>query len=157
MTDGTALSTNPATPLSMRNKVFAIEDAMRLRPDQIELAVKHHFSQGVYARELLIPKGTTLVGKIHKYQQLNIMAQGEISVLVDDEIRRVKAPFIVVSPPGTKRVAYAHEDTVWITVHGTEETDLDKIEEHFIAQSEQEYLDFCAKLSPPSESTKCLG
>lgn len=140
-----ALSVPPALPheLSIRDKVFAIESAMAAMPGQLELPVKHHFSQGVYARELFIPKGTTLVGKIHKYQQLNIMPQGDISVLVGDEIRRVVAPFVVVSPPGTKRVAHAHEDTIWITVHGTEATDLEAIERHFIAQNEQEYLEFC--------------
>ena len=47
--------------------------------------------------------------------------------------------------PGTKRIAYAHEDTVWATVHGTHERDLDKIEAHFIAQSEPEFQAFIAQ------------
>jgi hypothetical protein len=67
---------------------------------------------------------------------LNILSKGEISVLTEDGIKRVSAPFHVVSPAGTKRIAYAHEDCVWTTIHGTEENDLEKIEAHFIAQSE---------------------
>lgn len=118
---------------------------MRKMPP-VECPVTHHFSQGVYARELFIPKGTVLTGKIHKYHQLNIMSKGDLSVLTDEGIKRVQAPFTIVSPPGTKRIAYAHEDTVWTTIHGTDETDLDKIEAHFIAQSEQEFLEFCGKL-----------
>lgn len=129
-------------PLSIRDKVFAIESVMKAMPGQIDLPVNHHFSQGVYARELFIPKGCTLVGKLHKFEQLNILLQGDLSVLVDTEVKRVVAPFIVVSPPGTKRVAYAHEDSRWLTVHGTDETDLDVIEAKFIAQTEQEYLEF---------------
>lgn len=131
-----------AASLSMREKILAIEEMMRSMP-QVDFKVKHHFSDGVYARELFIPKGTLLTGKIHKYTNLNIMSQGDISVLTDDGIKRVQAPFTIVSPPGTKRIAYAHEDTVWTTIHGTGETDLDVIEEIFIAQDEFEYLAFC--------------
>lgn len=127
--------------VSMREKVNAIEVEMFKMP-QVDLPVKHYFSQGVYARELFIPKGTVLTGKIHKFSQLNIMSKGELSVLTEDGVKRVKAPFTIVSPPGTKRIAYAHEDTIWTTIHGTEETDLEKIECEFIAQSEAEYLEY---------------
>lgn len=127
--------------LSMRDKVNAIEVEM-LKQEQLELPVTHYFSQGVYARELFIPKGTTLTGKIHKYSQLNIMSKGDMSVLTEDGIVRVQAPFTIISPPGTKRIAYAHEDTVWTTIHGTEETDVHKIEDQFIAQNETEYAAF---------------
>ncbi len=130
---------------SVRQKVFAFEDAMK-EVEQLDLYVEHYFSPGVYARELYIPKGVILTGKIHKYTQLNIMTKGELSVLVGEEVKRIKAPFVVVSPPGTKRIAYAHEDTIWITIHGTDETDVDKIEEKFIAQNDREYLDFKEKL-----------
>lgn len=139
-----------------RDKVFALERAMLKEPTAYVSGgkrniddlcpVKHYFSHGVYAREIFIPKGTVLIGKIHKYTQLNIMSKGELSVLTEEGIKRVKAPFTIVSPPGTKRIAYAHEDTIWTTVHGTDEIDLEKIEAHFIAQSEQDYLDFCGAL-----------
>jgi len=128
--------------LSTRDKVFIAEKLMLEMP-QRDLKFDNFFSLGVYARQLYIPKNTTLVGKIHKYQNLNILAQGEMSVLMDDGIVRVKAPFTVVSPAGTKRIAYTHSDCVWITIHGTHETDLDKIEQEFIAQDEDEYLKFC--------------
>lgn len=131
--------------ISTRHKVIALENYMREQP-QVEIPVQHYFSQGVYAREIFIPKGTILTGKIHKFQQLNILAAGEMDVLVGDEVKRVKAPFTVVSAPGTKRIAKAIEDCVWITIHGTDETDLDKIEQYFIAETEDEYLTFCEQL-----------
>jgi hypothetical protein len=137
-----------------RSKVLGIEEEMRKYP-QLDLPVRHHFSQGVYARELFIPKGTLLTGQIHKYEQLNIMSKGEMSVLVDFEWKRVRAPFHVVSPPGTKRIAYAHEDTVWTTIHGTELRDLGAIEAHYIAQSEAEYLEFTRQIEGAPQA--CLG
>jgi len=125
----------------MRKKVEAMEPLILELPS-VDLPVKHYFSKGVYARELFIPAGTVLTGKIHKYTNLNIMSQGELSVLTEDGVKRVKAPFTIVSPPGTKRIAYAHTDTIWTTIHGTDETDIDKIEIEFVAQSNAEYLAF---------------
>lgn len=146
----------PIDAMTMRQKVNAIEARMR-QMDQIEIPVRHYFSQGVYAREIQIPKGALLTGKIHKYQQLNILSKGDISVLTEDGVKRVQAPFTIVSPPGTKRVAIAHEDCVWTTIHGTEETDVDKIEAHFIAQDETEYLTFCQETLKLVEGDKCPG
>jgi hypothetical protein len=48
---------------------------------------------------------------------------------------RVKAPYSGITMAGTKRIIYTHEDTVWITVHVTKETDLVKIEEQVIAKT----------------------
>lgn len=124
----------------------------------IELIVKHYFSYGVYARELFIPKHTILCGQIHKYQNLNILVKGKLDILIDNKIKQVEAPFIVVSPPGTKRIARALEDSIWITIHGTNETDLNKIEDCFIAQSEEEWLEFCKNepMLPLNGEQKCL-
>ena len=149
----------------MRAKVFMLEQRMKEgqkegKFDLYELPVRHHFSQGVYGREMFIPKGTIVTGHIHKYTQLNVLVSGDLSVLTEHGVKRVKPPFVVVSPPGTKRVAYAHEDTIWLTIHGTEETDVDKIEEKFIAQTEQEYLAFIEQTKQLQEQqgdTLCLG
>jgi len=131
---------NELAPLT-RDKVNAIAALMAQQP-QVDLKVTNYFSEGIYARALEIPSGIQLTGKIHKFEQLNILAKGRMKVLVGDYYKEVQAPFIVVSPPGTKRIAIALEDCVWITVHGTYETDLELIEKTFIAQDEKEYLEF---------------
>jgi quercetin dioxygenase-like cupin family protein len=141
--------------LSTRDKVTAFESLMKEQP-QVEIQTKHYFSKGVYAREIFIPKGTILTGHIHKYHNLNIISKGKIEVLVGDELKIVEAPFTIVSPPGTKRIARALEDTIWTTIHGTEEKDLDLIEEMFICHTEDEYLKFEKQLQLPLEADKCL-
>jgi hypothetical protein len=128
--------------MSTREKVFAAEAHMKQMP-QVDIVPVHYFSKGVYAREITIPEGTVLTGEIHKFTQLNILSKGEISVLTEDGIKRVSAPFTVVSPAGTKRIAYAHSECVWTTVHGTDETDIDTIKSIFIAKDEDEWLEFC--------------
>jgi len=128
------------------HKVEDFEKLIKAETTPIELQVTEYFSKGVYARELFIPKDTVLTGHIHKYTNLNIMTMGELSILTEEGVIRVKAPYTVVSPPGTKRLAYAHEDTKWITIHGTDETDVDKIEEQFVSHSYEEYLTFCKQI-----------
>ena len=127
---------------SVRQKVFAAEAWMKQQP-QLELKTINYFSYGVYARELHIPEGTILTGEIHKFENLNILSKGRISVLTEEGIKEVEAPFTIVSPSGTKRIAYAHTYCIWTTIHGTFEKNVDRIRQQFIAASEEEWLDFC--------------
>ena len=104
------------------------------------LPLKHSFGDGVYVREIFIPKGELLVGKIHKHSHPNFLMSGEVSVLTEEGAKRIKGPLSMISPAGTKRVVYAHEDTVWITVHVTNKTDLKEIEDEIIAKTYNELL-----------------
>lgn len=128
--------------VGIRDKIFAAEEYLKQQP-QIDIPVQHYFSQGVYAREIKIPAGVILTGEIHKFKQLNILSAGEMSVYTEEGIKRVCAPFTVVSPPGTKRIAYTHTECVWTTIHGTDETDVEVIRAQFIAKDENEWLEFC--------------
>jgi len=125
----------------LRSKTFEAEAIMKAMP-QIELEVKHHFSKGVYARELIIPAGVTLVGEIHKFENLNILSQGSMLVTTERGVERVDAPFTVVSPAGTKRIAHTLTECIWTTIHGTDEKDPELIKNYFIAANEQEWLEF---------------
>ena len=132
---------NEVAQLSMREKVTAIENEI-LKLSQAEMKLVHYFSDGVYARELHIPAGAILTGKIHKYTQLNMLTKGCIRVLLEEGIKEINAPFTVVSPPGTKRIAFAVTDCIWTTILATNETDPNVIEDQFTASSEQEYQAF---------------
>lgn len=147
-----------ASSSETRSKVVALEKQMLEGQygELLELPVQHYFSQGVYGREMFIPAGTLVTGKIHKYTQLNVLLCGDLSVMTEDGVKRVKPPFVVVSPPGTKRVAFAHEDTRWLTIHGTDKTNVDEIEDEFIAQNEQEYIVFVEQ-TKRIRNKQCLG
>lgn len=139
------ISEQNVSPAEMREKILRLEAAMlAMKEHHIEIKTTHHFAPGVYMREIFIPKGTTLTGKIHKTEHLNILSQGDLSVWTEDGIKRLKASTVVKSQPGIKRVGYAHEDSVWITVHhnASDETDVDKIEEMLIAKTFDEVLGF---------------
>ena len=100
--------------------------------------LKHTFADGVYVREIFIPQGALIVGKIHRHSHPNFLLSGDVSVLTEEGVKRMQGPVSMISPAGTKRVVYAHSDSVWVTVHATDETDLEKIEDVVIAK---EYTD----------------
>ena len=93
--------------------------ARMLRMPQLKIQTTHHFAKGLYAREIFIPAGALLTGKVHKCEHLNIVSKGRIQVWTEDGMKEVCAPFTLVSRPGTKRVGLAIEDTVWTTIHST--------------------------------------
>lgn len=105
-----------------------------LKREQLELPVEHHFAPGIYMRSLFIPAGTCLTGKIHRHAHLNIIAQGDISVLTESGVMRFQAPRVLLSSVGIKRVGYAHTDTTWITCHTnpTDESDIEKLEAMYV-------------------------
>lgn len=112
--------------------------------EQVEIPPTHYFSDGLYAREITIPKGTVLTGKMHRGEHLNIVSKGDITVWTEDGMKRVCAPFTFISKPGTKRVGYAHEETVWTTVHANPENcrNLLRLEEIFIIPANNQLEDF---------------
>ena len=144
--------------LPIRDKVFFVETVIKEHPLALSAAdfpVFHHFSPGRYRRELRVPKGIIIIGKIHKYACRNSLEEGDMSVLVGDKILRITAPYMSDSPAGTKRIAYTHEDSIWITTHKTTETDIEKLERDLTAESEQEYQEFCRAVE--AETRNVIG
>lgn len=128
-----------------RAKIRRLELALKELP-QLEVTLKHHFCQGVYAREGFIPKGACFVGRVHKQSQINIISKGDISVLTERGLIRMTAPCTLVSPPGAQRAAYAHEDTVWTTILGTDETDPDTIFNTLTVATFEQYELICKEM-----------
>lgn len=128
---------------SLKEFFVKLEEKMKSLPEEQdvteEIPIVHHFSKDVYAREMRQAKGILVLGKIHQYENLCIISQGEVSVLSVDGVKRLKAPYTFVASPGAQRVIYAHEDSIWTVVHGTSETDLEKIEEKFIAKNYDQF------------------
>jgi len=97
--------------------------------------ITHHFAPGVYAREMFQPAGVLITGKIHLTEHLNILSQGMVTVSNKGESITLTAPYTFVSPVGSKRAIYAHEDSVWTTIHATELEDPEEIEAEITAET----------------------
>lgn len=113
---GTPQALTAQASIPTREQIEQLEAQMRMM-EQLPIEPVHHFADGLYAREITIRAGTILTGKVHSTEHLNIVSQGRIAVWTEDGMKIVAAPCTLVSRPGTKRVGFALEDTVWTTIH----------------------------------------
>jgi hypothetical protein len=100
----------------------------------------HQFFKGIYVRTIFVPKGWIIIGKRHRHETCNILLKGELSLYMgkDLPVKRLKAPCMFPSEPGTKKMAYIHDDILFANVHPTSLTNVDDIERKFIIP-EKEY------------------
>lgn len=98
--------------------------------------IHEEYGCGTYARQIFMPKGTLVVGKIHRHAHLNFIMKGKVSVATEFGPKVFEAPCVFVSEVGLKRAVFIEEDTIWVTVHQTKftgEENLDKMEAELIA------------------------
>lgn len=86
----------------------------------------HYFCEGLYSRSFLLPKGVLATSQTHAKENFLLVVQGETSIISEEGTVRVKAPFMMVTRPGTKRAVYGHEDTIFITFHPNPENAKDQ-------------------------------
>jgi len=120
--------------------------AEMVKMPQIELPTEHYFAGGMYCRKVFRPAGTTIVGKVHKKAHLFLCAKGQILAWSETGMRTLNAGDVVESQPGTKRVTYAVEDSIGVTFHVTDKTDLDDIESELVEFDEAALFDATNKL-----------
>lgn len=110
-----------------------LEAAMVATGERIEFPVEHRFVPGLYCRTTTLPKDTILTSMEHKTEHFFVILKGEVRVRSATEGEVVyKGPCTGVTKPGTRRVIHAIEETVWMTFHVTEETDVEKIAEKIL-------------------------
>ena len=151
----TALINNSANKVKFRESILNVQEGMLkmiaegvVKDTLPDCKLTHYYAPidenygcGSYARQMFIPKGTLIIGKIHRHQHLNFIMQGKVSVSTEFGPKYFEAPCIFVSEVGLKRAVIAEEDTIWVTVHLTKhlgEENLDKMEEEVIAPSYKE-------------------
>ena len=126
-----------ALQLGRREAIMRLQDAIiygGLDVGPAACPVQHHFAPGAYGREMTLPAGLVVVGKIHKHAHINVISKGRVQVFTEqDGVLELAAPCTFVSSPGTKRVVHVLEEAVWTTVHVTDKTDLAEIEREVIA------------------------
>lgn len=98
----------------------------------IDLQVQHHFSDGLYAKQMVLLKNHFAITHAHKYDHLSILASGKVVVEVDGVRGEYTAPACINIRAGQKHTIVSLEDAVWFCVHATEETDADLIDEVLI-------------------------
>jgi hypothetical protein len=119
-----ALDAAQASP-SM-DAILRFQSALAALP-QAECPVEHVFSDHTYTRHMMLKAGQAATGMMHATRHVIIIA-GDCTITTDVGVERLTGFHVRDSKAGTKRAVFAHEDTHFVTVHVTDETDIDKIQ-----------------------------
>ena len=96
--------------------------------------MRHYLDGGMYARTIFLPKGIFAIGKVHKGPYIDIMISGDMTINSYhsdgriDLTERVNGFNYLKGWAGRKRVGFAHEDTLWITVDLCKSENIDNAE-----------------------------
>jgi hypothetical protein len=141
-------------------KVTRLERDM-LRMPQAACTVRHHFSPGLYIRELRMPAGTIALGHYQRHAHMNILMQGACRVLnPEGHPIEMRAPLTFVGAPGRK-VGLVMEDIVWLNVYPNPDDcqDIDALEARHLLksptyrthQNEQDYVEMLTEAGVSAE------
>ena len=135
-------------PLAVREFIVEFEKVLETHPDAIfgnQFPLEHTFTDGIYCRQITIPAGFLLTGRIHKHEHPNFLLKGRVSYLTEHTgVQIIEGPLFMVSKPGTKRLLYTHTEVVWTTIHHNPDnkTDIDKLEDFLAATNYNDYENF---------------
>lgn len=123
------------------NRVFKGKDLANITP------LKHSFSDGIYTREMFLPKDTFAIGKIHKLDHTWFLLKGSLLIATQDGVEKVVAPFQGNSKAGVKRAVYVLEDSVFVNVfpNNGNVKDIDELEKTFVVETQEQFKEFLIK------------
>ena len=117
---------------SKDQRIDKLQEEMLNLP-QVNCPVLEYFANGLYARQITIPKGTALIGAVHTTHNFAVVNKGILRLATDDGFRDVHAGEVVQVMPGQKNCGYAIEECCWTNffANPTNERDSDKLAEMF--------------------------
>lgn len=133
-------ASGPISENITRGSIQDVEDLLSTFP-QVEIPVVHRYSGGIYAREIIIPKGIMLTGRIYKDDHFDVMVYGDVTVTTDEGRKRLTGFNISIGNRGKKRAGYTHEETKWITFCSSKKMDDDNYLDHLTVGSFDELLE----------------
>ena len=101
---------------------------------ECDLGTVHHFSDGLYAKQMNIPKGYAAISHKHTYSHLSILSSGKVIVKTDDFEKEFTAPACIEIKAGINHMITALEDAAWFCIHATDETDVSKVDKILIQE-----------------------
>ena len=109
--------------------------------------LKHTFADGVYVRQMDMKADSLVVGAIHNHLHVWFLLTGHLAVSTEDAIEEFIAPCYVVADPGSKRVIYAIEDSIFVNIHKNPDNikDIKKLEAEIVSLTFEEYEKYINK------------
>ena len=128
--------------MELQNSLMEFVDGESVvKGDSEVFPLKHTFTDGIYIRQMSMKKDSFVIGKIHKHNHVWFLLTGEISVADENDTVDHVAPCYVEATAGSKRMIYAHKDSIWVNIHAnpTNTQDLEELEELIIAKDYEEF------------------
>jgi quercetin dioxygenase-like cupin family protein len=109
--------------------------------------LEHTFADGIYVRQMSMNKDSLVVGAIHNHLHVWFLMSGHITVATENESNEYIAPCHVLATPGTKRVIYANEDSVFVNVHKNPSNcqDIEELEKEIVSATFEDYQEYLNK------------
>ena len=109
--------------------------------------LKHTFADGIYIRQMDMKSDSMVVGAIHNHLHVWFLLTGHLAVATEDSIEEFLAPCYVLATPGSKRVIYATEDSIFINIHKNPDNikDINKLESEIVSKTFEEYEQYIKK------------
>lgn len=162
---------SPYSDVEVKARDFSLDEiesleSKLLRAPQAEVPLTHMFAPGVYWREVKMPKGVFIIGHEHKTAHFNVILTGRARVLMNGVLHHIVAPCVLKSEPGVRKILYIEEEMRWATIHPTDETNIEKLEEQLVIKSDsfvnyhkeiQDLQEQMALEDQPKELEPCLS
>jgi mannose-6-phosphate isomerase-like protein (cupin superfamily) len=100
--------------------------------EDMDFGTVHHFSSGVYAKQMHLKKGYFALSHKHAYDHLSILASGVAMVEVGGEKTTYTAPACIEIKAGKHHQITAMEDVTWFCIHATDVADPELVDEVLI-------------------------
>jgi hypothetical protein len=109
--------------------------------DVPDIPVAHEFADGIYIRKMTMKEGDLVVGAIHNHLHAWFLMQGRVLISNNGEDIEHIAPCYTVSDPGSKRLIYAVEDSIFVNVHKnpTNTRDIKELEDEIVSMTIEQY------------------
>ena len=109
--------------------------------------LKHTFADGIYIRQMDMKADSMVVGAIHNHLHVWFLLTGHLAVATESVIEEFIAPCYVVAKPGSKRVIYAIEDSIFVNIHKNPKNikDIKKLEAEIVSLTFKDYEEYINK------------
>jgi hypothetical protein len=121
--------------LALRSKIDQYAEALqkevgsdRGNMDEVnQEGLTEYFVDGAYIRELIIPKGQTIVSELWNRDRLWVITYGDVTITTELGRQRITGPYIGMAPFGSRVALYTHEETQWLAITGAKATNSEDI------------------------------
>ena len=109
--------------------------------------LKHTFADGIYIRQMDMKTGSAVIGAIHYHLHAWFLLAGRLVVATEDLIEEYVSPCYVLATPGSKRVIYAVEDSIFVNVHKNPNNikDIEELEKEIVSKTFKDYEEYINK------------